>query len=224
MDERIGAGKQRKYDPSEGARARCPAIIHRVVSLLARQLPGRPDRFGHRQCSHKISIYLGLELPLGGQDSKPSVPNSTILFLRIASEYRPNYKRMGRLHPSISVPFAQQPGTPEPPGIPPQPPPDPTAPPPYEDPPRPIPIPRPNEPPVIDDLPPTSERRTFSRGQTGKPAQTTGATWGWFPTQRCFLVMDRASHYRDLARHARELAEASWQDFGRNTLPLGARV
>jgi acetamidase/formamidase len=24
--------------------------------------------------------------------------------------------------------------------------------------------------------------------------------------------MDRASHYRDLARHARELAEASWQD------------
>jgi hypothetical protein len=28
----------------------------------------------------------------------------------------------------------------------------------------------------------------------------------------CFLVMDRASHYRDLARHARELAEASWQD------------
>jgi hypothetical protein len=24
--------------------------------------------------------------------------------------------------------------------------------------------------------------------------------------------MDHASHYRDLARHARELAEASWQD------------
>jgi hypothetical protein len=24
--------------------------------------------------------------------------------------------------------------------------------------------------------------------------------------------MDRASHYRDLARHARQLAEASWQD------------
>jgi hypothetical protein len=44
--------------------------------------------------------------------------------------------------------------TPEPPGTPPQPPPDPTAPPPYEDPPRPIPIPRPDEPPIIDDPPP----------------------------------------------------------------------
>ena len=31
---------------------------------------------------------------------------------------------------------------------------DPTAPPPYEDPPRPIPIPRPDEPPVVDDPPP----------------------------------------------------------------------
>src|SRR5690242_4604629 len=56
--------------------------------------------------------------------------------------------RIGRLRPSISTRFAQQPGTPEPPGTPPQPPPDPTAPPPYEDPPRPIPIPRPDEPPV----------------------------------------------------------------------------
>ena len=39
------------------------------------------------------------------------------------------------MRPSISTPFAQQPGTPEPPGTPPRPPPDPTAPPPYEDPP-----------------------------------------------------------------------------------------
>src|SRR5215469_3029816 len=38
--------------------------------------------------------------------------------------------------------WAQQPGTPEPPGTPPQPPRDPTAPRPYEEPPRPIPIPR----------------------------------------------------------------------------------
>jgi hypothetical protein len=51
-------------------------------------------------------------------------------------------KGIGRLRPSISARFAQQPGTPEPPGTPPQPPRDPTAPPPYEDPPRPIPIPR----------------------------------------------------------------------------------
>ena len=42
--------------------------------------------------------------------------------------------------------FAQQPGTPEPPGTPPQPPPDPMAPPLYE-----IPIPGPYQPPVIDD-------------------------------------------------------------------------
>ena len=63
-------------------------------------------------------------------------------------------RRIGRLRPSISTPFAQQPGTPQPPGIPPQPPPDPTAPRPYEDPPRPIPIPRPDEPPVVDDPPP----------------------------------------------------------------------
>ena len=40
----------------------------------------------------------------------------------------------------------------------------------------------------------------------------TGVAWGWFPTERCFLVMDRASHYRDLAHHARQLAEATWQD------------
>jgi hypothetical protein len=53
-----------------------------------------------------------------------------------------------------SVPFAQQPGTPEPPGTPPRPPPDSTAPRPYEEPPRPIPIPRPDEQPVIDDPPP----------------------------------------------------------------------
>jgi hypothetical protein len=63
-------------------------------------------------------------------------------------------KRTSRLPPSISVRFAQQPGTPEPPGTPPQRPPDPTAPRPYEEPPRPIPIPRPDEPPVIDDPPP----------------------------------------------------------------------
>jgi hypothetical protein len=41
-------------------------------------------------------------------------------------------KRIGRLRPSISAPFAQQPRTPEPPGTAPQPAPDPTAPPPYE--------------------------------------------------------------------------------------------
>jgi hypothetical protein len=62
--------------------------------------------------------------------------------------------RISRLRPSISTPFAQQPGMPEPPGTPPQPPPDPTSPRPYEEPPRPIPIPRPDEPPVIDDPPP----------------------------------------------------------------------
>jgi hypothetical protein len=64
------------------------------------------------------------------------------------------HKRIGRLRPSILAPFAQQPGTPEPPGTPPQPPPDPTAPRPYEEPPRPIPIPRPDEPPGSDDPPP----------------------------------------------------------------------
>jgi hypothetical protein len=61
--------------------------------------------------------------------------------------------RIGQYRPSILVPFAQQPGTPQPPGTPPQPPPNPTAPPPYEEPPRPIPIPRPDRPPVIDDPP-----------------------------------------------------------------------
>ena len=63
-------------------------------------------------------------------------------------------KRSSQLRASSSAPFAQQPGTPQPPGTPPQPPPDPTAPRPYEDPPRPIPIPRPDEPPVTDDPPP----------------------------------------------------------------------
>src|SRR5689334_18379063 len=58
-----------------------------------------------------------------------------------------------RLRPSISTPFTQQPGTPEPPGTPPRPPPDPRAPPPHEDPPRRIPIPRPDEPPAVDDPP-----------------------------------------------------------------------
>jgi hypothetical protein len=65
-----------------------------------------------------------------------------------------SHRRIGRLRSSISALFAQQPGTPEPPGTPPRTP-DPTAPPPYEDPPRPIPIPRPDPPPdVIDDPPP----------------------------------------------------------------------
>jgi hypothetical protein len=66
-----------------------------------------------------------------------------------------NHQRIGRLAALISAPFAQQPGTPQPPGTPPQPQRDPTVPPPYEEPPRPIPIPRPDEPPdVIDDPPP----------------------------------------------------------------------
>jgi hypothetical protein len=42
---------------------------------------------------------------------------------------------------------AQQPGTPSLPDMPPQITPNPSAPPPYEDPPRPIPIPRPDHPP-----------------------------------------------------------------------------
>jgi hypothetical protein len=67
-----------------------------------------------------------------------------------------NHQRIGRLAALISAPFAQQPGTPQPPGTPPQPQRDPTVPPPYEEPPRPIPIPRPDEPPdVIDDPPPS---------------------------------------------------------------------
>jgi hypothetical protein len=72
-----------------------------------------------------------------------------------------SHKRIGRLGPSISAPFAQQPGTPESPGTPPQPQPDPTAPPPYEEPPPPIPIPRPDEPPVIDDPPPRRNLEEF---------------------------------------------------------------
>ena len=68
-------------------------------------------------------------------------------------------RRIGLLPALTSAPFAQQPGTPQPPGTPPHPPPDPTAPPPYEDPPRPIPIPRRDEPPdVIDDPPPNPRR------------------------------------------------------------------
>src|SRR5207253_3467693 len=75
-------------------------------------------------------------------------------------------KRTGRLPASISAPFAQQPGTPEPPGTPPQPPPDPTAPPPYEDPPRPIPIPRPDQPPLTDDPPRPNARAISSAART----------------------------------------------------------
>jgi len=66
---------------------------------------------------------------------------------------------------SISMPLAQQPGTPEPPGTPPLPPPDPTAPRPYEDPPSPIPIPRPDQPPdVIDDPPPRPNGKELTKG------------------------------------------------------------
>src|SRR5215831_3437623 len=68
-------------------------------------------------------------------------------------------RRIGLLSALTSAPFAQQPGTPQPPGTPPHPPPDPTAPPPYEDPPRPIPIPRPDEPPDVTDDPPPNPRR-----------------------------------------------------------------
>jgi hypothetical protein len=67
-----------------------------------------------------------------------------------------SHKRIGLLRAAMSAPFAQQPGTPEPPGVPPRSPNDPTVPPPYEDPPRPTPIPRPDQPPdVIDDPPPS---------------------------------------------------------------------
>jgi hypothetical protein len=44
---------------------------------------------------------------------------------------------------------------------------------------------------------------------TGAVAKTTRE---WFPSQRCFVVMDRASHYREQADHARQLAEATWQE------------
>jgi hypothetical protein len=67
------------------------------------------------------------------------------------------------LRASVSAPFAQQPGTPGPPGTPPRPSPDPTTPPPYEDPPPPIPIPRPDQPPdVIDDPPPRPNAKAFT--------------------------------------------------------------
>jgi hypothetical protein len=39
-----------------------------------------------------------------------------------------------------------------------------------------------------------------------------GAHGEWFPSQQCFVVMDRASDYRKQANHARQLAEATWQD------------
>jgi hypothetical protein len=39
-----------------------------------------------------------------------------------------------------------------------------------------------------------------------------GAHAEWFPSQQCFVVMDRASDYRKQADHARQLAEATWQD------------
>jgi hypothetical protein len=29
--------------------------------------------------------------------------------------------------------------------------------------------------------------------------------------RRCLQVMDRSAHYRDLANHARQLADATWQ-------------
>jgi hypothetical protein len=70
-----------------------------------------------------------------------------------------NHQRVGRLRASISAPFAQQPGTPQPPGTPPQPPPDPTAPPPYEDPPRPIPIPSARSAGRCDRRPPAAPQR-----------------------------------------------------------------
>jgi len=80
-------------------------------------------------------------------------------------------RRIGLLAALTSAPFAQQPGTPQPPGTPPHPPPDPTAPPPYEDPPRPIPIPRPDEPPdVIDDPPPNPRRNRNSIPHPRSPA------------------------------------------------------
>jgi hypothetical protein len=34
----------------------------------------------------------------------------------------------------------------------------------------------------------------------------------WFPSRRGFVVMDRASHFREQADHARRLAEATWQE------------
>jgi hypothetical protein len=37
-----------------------------------------------------------------------------------------------------------------------------------------------------------------------------GATGNGFQVGRVLQVMDDASHYREIARHARELAEAAW--------------
>ena len=37
-------------------------------------------------------------------------------------------------------------------------------------------------------------------------------TGEWFPIPQCFVVVDRASHFREQAHHARQLADATWQD------------
>jgi hypothetical protein len=108
--------------------------IFEVVSLSPRGagLLAPVTRFGHSCCREQ-----GAEHPK-----------------RVLLSPKKDPKRTSRLPPSIPAPFAQHPGTPEPPGTPPQPPPDPTTPRPYEEPPRPIPIPRQDEPPEVDDPPP----------------------------------------------------------------------
>jgi len=44
-----------------------------------------------------------------------------------------------------------------------------------------------------------------------------------YPGRQCFAIMHRASHYRELADHARQLAQATWQDDLENTLRCLAR-
>jgi hypothetical protein len=44
-----------------------------------------------------------------------------------------------------------------------------------------------------------------------------------FPGRQCFAIIHRASHYRELADHARQLAQATWQDDLENTLRCLAR-
>jgi hypothetical protein len=131
------------------------------------------------------------------------------------------------LHPSISVPFAQQPGTPQPPGTPPRPPPDPTAPRPYEEPPRPIPIPRPDEPPVVDDPPPRRNAQEFAgplgpaHHKIGLPATTFGADQPLAPSSTGVFRHLPSSHLGGVGFDLRLaiLAPNDQADLGRGSLP-----